>query len=229
MGWLSKFFRTPTLPEPGDPITLNSSKHPSIDPALSQIEALGGQIAEYTAAADKYFALAGTLSVAILAAALRAPSGAQSTGPAIGLWDAVILASPFALAFLLHYVAQLWTERAARVGVKLALEDLVTRTALVPYVTLERILAQSVSQRRLSVKISTGIFGAILLAVFTLGGYRAVHLFDAIDASWVSYAYYMTALAMLLDLLLVNREMRRAERIAFHASQERLSRSEVAQ
>lgn len=188
--------RAATDPEPKD-----------LEPILGQLDELSDQIMGYTIAADKYFGLAGTLSVAALGASLK------SDGPSPVL-DFIVIASPFALSFLLHYVSQLMTERAARVGVKRALEEEVGARVDSAYVRLESILNRSVGQKRGSVWVSMTLFALILLASFLASAIRVLDLRQSMS-EWAPAGLLAAAILMVIALFVVILEMLRAEGISY--------------
>lgn len=119
------------------------------DAALQEASDLSKQIQEFGLGADKYFAVATTITVAAMTLGIT------------GKLPAALIALPFAIAGLLMYVVQLFTERAARVGMRRYLEQYLREQHGHWFSTRENCLDVAVNhERRPSVKISTALYAA---------------------------------------------------------------------
>ncbi|MGW6278432.1 hypothetical protein [Kribbella sp. NPDC055071] len=169
------------------------------DRLVAQIKELGDQIDSYTSSADKYFGLVGTLGIATVAVVAR-PDGRSD------VLNSIVLAAPLILLVILHYVAQILTERGARVGVKRAIEDHLSRLDPRSEVRIETRLRNVVGQKRLSVIVSMILFGFVAAGA-TVGGFEAAHEFDHDRFGRISWSLLAGVVLMLLALAMSTAEM----------------------
>jgi hypothetical protein len=175
----------------------------------SLIEELSGEIREYTALSDRYFAFAGTLLIGVLGVLASVNGERLATG--------VSIAAPFALLAMLHYVAQLQTERAARIGMKRAAEEKLLSLVPAGRFSTVAVLGRSVGQRRPSVLLSIGVY-AIAAAVTIV---VCAHNVDrtVLSESPVSSISVLAALVVLTVTATASAvELLRAEGQAYRAS-----------
>ncbi|MEV0707375.1 hypothetical protein [Nocardia aurea] len=164
-----------------------SSDEKEIAALESQVLKLGEEIHAYTLSTDKYFTVATTVVVAAI------------TLKVANKFPAAVIALPFALAGLLMYVMQLYTERAARIGIKASLEVALQHKSGYWFVRKTAALDEAVNQDRASVRWSTGLYGL---------GYLASCAFAFIDSwrlnlsGWMHIVVPYTILGLLLLLFI---------------------------
>jgi hypothetical protein len=186
----------------------------SSDRLFAQIKELSDQIDSYTSSADKYFGLVGTLGVAALAVLAR--DGRS------GVLNSIVLATPLVLLIILHYVAQILTERGARVGVKRAIEDHLSTLDVTSEVQIETRLQKVVGQKRLSVIVSMILYGLVAAGAIA-GGFESAHSFDHGSFGRASWGLLTGVVLMVLALATSTVEMLRAEPNGYHETVLRLS------
>lgn len=146
------------------PLAAPVAEHPGSSATIQGlhllIAELSGEIQAYTSLADKYFALAGSLLIGSLGVLASAQGQRFVTGVAI--------AAPFGLIAILHYVTQLLTEKAARIGMKRAAEDKVRELDPAGRFSTTLVLARSVGQRRPSVLLSMVVYVMAAVAAIVL-------------------------------------------------------------
>lgn len=181
----------------------------------AQVKELADQIDSYTASADKYFGFVGTLSIGVLAVLARPDKDSE-------VLAVVALIAPFALLVILHYVAQIMTERAARIGIKRAIEDYLAQFSPRSEVRLETQLATVVSQRRPSVWVSMGLYLLVVLGAGASAGFAAYHR----DGDHFGRTFIVLVVAgslMLAATVTATLEMVRAEAKGWKAAKEVLT------
>ncbi|GAA0585857.1 hypothetical protein HPO96_10745 [Kribbella sandramycini] len=173
------------------------------DRLVAQVKELADQIDSYTASADRYFGFVGTLSIGLLAVLAR-PDRSSA------VLAVVALIAPLALLVILHYVAQIMTERAARIGMKRAIEDHLAKADPESEMRLETQLASVASQLRPSVWISMVLYFLVVLAACAGAASAAYHR-DGDHLGWTSILITVAVLLMLAATATATLEMLRAE------------------
>jgi hypothetical protein len=166
----------------------------------STIADLSKQIHEFTFCADKYFGIALTTIVAVagLAVAQKLP--------------AALAALPIAIGGILFYVLQLFTERAARMGMRRYLEEWLQKRHGQWHMAQESCLREAVSQERASVKISTILYGMTYLVSCVVAVRASAGMSSGAPVAAVfAVAYLLMCVAMLIAI----KEMARAEEAAY--------------
>ncbi|MFC8190875.1 hypothetical protein ACFUMH_04325 [Cellulomonas sp. NPDC057328] len=181
-----------------------------IDGMRSLIEQLSAEIREYTALSDRYFAFAGTILVATLGV-LAGNNGDEFRG-------AISIAAPFAFLGILHYVAQLQTEKAARLGMKRAAEERLLTLLPGAHLATVAILESCVGQRRTSVKLSIAVYIAAVattvgLLVRGMSDSKLIH-----DSPLLSAAVVASLVLLAVAAGSSTMEMLRAEASAYNSS-----------
>lgn len=151
---------------------------------MEQCKELSGSIESYTTAADKYFALVGTLGVGAIVA-LAKESSSQ-------ILQSFIVASPILLAIILHYVCQLLTEKAARAGMKQALEERLSTLQPGGILEIELHLSRTIGANRPSVVISVLLYSAVLVGT----GIGAVNASIVLDGNHHGKVFWVLIFAM---------------------------------
>lgn len=169
---------------------------------LAAINDLGKQIQDFTLSADKYFGLATTTIAAAvaLAAAQKLP--------------AALVALPYALGGILLYVMQVFTERAARMGMRRFLEDHLQQHAPFWYARQGACLSMAVSQRRASVRVSVSLYAATYLSACIIA-IVATRKIKEVPANLLTSLSAIAIAAMTLALVVAALELDRAERLAY--------------
>jgi hypothetical protein len=168
----------------------------------AQVMELGKQIQEYTLSADKYFGLATTVIVATLTLTVS------------NNYPAVVIALPFALGGLLLYVMQLFTERAARAGMRRAFEEQLRARYSYYFAAVEQCLDEAVSQKRWSVIASTVLYTLALGASFFVSMRTAIEVEQDVG-NWLPWAVGSSLIAISAAMVIALRELQRAEDQAF--------------
>lgn len=193
-----------TEPPPAGTVPAALLREESVKRIVDQCKELADAIDSYTTSADKYFGLAGTLGVGALAVLAK-----TDNSPA---WHAVIVVSPIILAVILHYVCQLLTEKAARVGTKEALEEHLATLLPGVGIELEKHLSQTVGQKRRSVRVSIVLYAA-MITVTSVGAFRAAM---TLDGEVRGTAFWSLAVALLLMGIAIGASI--TEMLTAHAS-----------
>jgi hypothetical protein len=181
---------------------------------LAAINDLGKQIQDFTLSADKYFGLATTTIAAAvaLAAAQKLP--------------AALVALPYALGGILLYVMQVFTERAARMGMRRFLEECLQQHAPFWYARQGACLGEAVSQRRASVRVSVGLYAATYLSACIIA-IVATRKIKGVPADLLTSLSGVAIASMTLALIVAVLELDKAEGVAYEymkAAQPRIDR-----
>lgn len=198
------------------PTAGNTTADVSKERLFAQVKELSDQIDSYTTSADKYFGLVGTLGIGALAVVAR-PDGRSQ------VLNSILLASPLILLVILHYVAQLLTERGARVGIKRAIEDHLGRLDLKSEVQIESQLKEVVGQQRPSVIVSMFLY-LLVVAGAVVGGFQAAADFDHHSFGRTSWSLLIGLVLMIIAVLISTVEMLRADRSGYRNTTARLKR-----
>jgi small-conductance mechanosensitive channel len=148
---------------PHDEVTMASDMEIR-DYLIQEIAELTKQIQEYTHGADKYFGIATTVIVAAITLSIS------------NKVPAALIALPFAVSGILLYVMQLFTERAARMGMRRSLEKHLREHFGYWLAAKGDCFERAVNQSRLSVRFSTGLYIVAYLGTCTISTIRALNL-----------------------------------------------------
>lgn len=186
----------------GEHVTSPSEDEKSASGLQAQIFELGKQVQEFTMSADKYFALATTIIVAALTLTIT------------NKFAAAIVALPFALGGILLYVMQLFTERAARAGMRKALEKRLRAHSNYYYAAVSDCLDRAVSQHRLSVVASTALYLSTMVLSSFMSIVSARHMVTALGA-WLPGLVEGGILLLGASMIIAYSELARAEKRAY--------------
>ncbi len=168
----------------------------------TQVMELGKQIQEFTLSADKYFGIATSLIVAALTLALTRD------------YSDALIALPFALGGILLYAMQLFTERAARAGMRRALEQKLRSEYMYFFAAVEDCLDGSVNQRRASVVASTFLYGVAMLGAIVAAIVLAVRRGETVGV-WLPWLVTVASVLIIAGMLLAYRELSSAQERAY--------------
>jgi hypothetical protein len=130
-------------------------------------------------------------------------------------FPAALVALPFALSGIFLYVMQLFTERAARIGMRRFLEKYIRSSSSYWFVNKEDCLNKAVNQRRPSVIISTGLYTAGYLGSCWIAIDAARQLDVSPFHDSLPEVVLGALVAVTIALLVTYIELARADRVAF--------------
>lgn len=180
------------------------------DYLIQEIVDLTKQIQDYTHGADKYFGIATTVIVAAMTLSIS------------NKVPAALVALPFAVSGILLYVMQLFTERAARMGMRRSLEKYLREHFGYWLATRDECFEHAVNQGRPSVIFSTVLYGAAYfgMCIVAINRARNLNLRGRIGEAlpWmVAVGLIIMAAAMVVTYV----ELARADKRAFDDTEAR--------